>query len=279
MTSQVASSCVFVVLALVSTSCRQEKAPPKASQHTRAPDAPSHATATATTEAPATTGSPSAAPIIEPTGTGRPYAPPLPSGRLLAWQIEQEGRVVRPEKHVVDLLRKPFTLALHMRCEPRASVLVSASFGSTTLDGARLGWPFKALEGFHGSSRMDSGYAHILNNSRRDILVGTETPNEWLACAPGSAACDGFDAPCDRTDSGLLCRRTIDSLHTIISVESKGTWTMKDVRTDIASSPHDKLYLVFVLPGHWTEDELSGKAPLSPEAAREWAIVEWIDQR
>ena len=116
----------------------------------------------------------------------------------------------------------------------------------------------------------------MLSNRLRDILVDRYNPNEWFVCQPGSDTCDGFDSPCEPTGSGLVCRRTVESLHVFVR---KGPMDLTEERRDITSSNDNRLCLVFILPGRWTEDERAGKAHFDPEAARAWAVLQWAGNK
>ena len=205
-------------------------------------------------------------------------APPLPApllapGKLLAWQLEQGGRVVPASNHVAELARAPFTIAVHIWRGASDRVTVNAWRTPETLDGARFGWPYKALRGFQDSTRPDSicgGFdrgkeALLWNNRGRDLYVSELGSNAWFVCAPGSAQCDGFDGPCEATDVGAVCRRSIALFTSYCPDEGK----------DLRSNHDPTLFLVAVLPAPWSDDERSGKAPMRPEIAREWATVRW----
>lgn len=264
----------LLAVVVVGFACKREAPPPEPPRPPREPVAEVRAAELAPSAAvvgSAVTGAAASAPNE---ASGLP-GPSLAPGKDLAWQIEQQGRVVPSRQHVVELARGPFTLALHVRRGAADRVLVNASFRSTTFDGARLGWPFRAFAGFKNSTRFDGFYegTPILNNRRRDIFVDEDGPNAWLVCAPGGAPCDGFDAPCAPTDVGVVCRRTIESMQ--ISVRTRSPSELRMERRDIVSSRETELYLVFVLPGHWTEDERAGKAQMGNELAREWSLVRW----
>jgi hypothetical protein len=151
-------------------------------------------------------------------------------------------------------------------------VVVNAWFTPRTLDGARFGWPFKALYGLQGTSPTDV-YPDPLgegDNRLRDLRVSERYPNEWFICAPGSAACHSFDRPCEPTDAGVICRRTIESFD-IDRPDPPHT-----ERRDVRSHRESVLYLVLAVPGHWTEDdEIAGRAPKFLANAREWCTLRW----
>lgn len=239
--------------------CHREPAPqPAPSQSASAPPAPS---VTASISPP--TGARSAGP--------KPHAPPpaLPAGKVLAWQLEQGGRPVEANKHTVELARAPFTLVFHLRAGVR-DVFVNAAFSPQTYDAARLGWPFLALTGIQGASRVDQ--PPDANNRLRDMYVNDDAPNQWVVCRPDEA-CLGFDEPCEATAEGVVCRRTVERAQ----VFSRGSGAfVRDARTDLAALAEKRLHLVFLVPGHWSEDERSGKSPYrSPELARDWVMVVW----
>jgi len=240
-----------VAMALLGAGCRRDATPGE----------PVRGTATVQS-------APSAPPrrVAEP---ARPSPPELGPDQDFAWQIEQDGRPVLPKDHALELARKPFALVVHVRMDSGASVFVNASFSSRTADGARLGWPFNALDGFRGASRVDSGYDKepVMNNRLRDILLDDHTPNQWALCLPAAKACDGFDGPCEATSAGLVCRRTIERFHSLAARDRP--------RVDIAATEQKALHLVLVLPGRWTDDMLAGKAPLERERARDWVVVRW----
>jgi len=203
----------------------------------------------------------------------RAPAPRLPSGKHLAWQIEQDGRPVVAKGHTVELVRAPFTFVFHLRAGVH-DLFANASFKSKTFDAARLGWQFIALTGIRGASRFDE--PSEANNRLRDIYVDDHAPNQWLVCPPDST-CRGFDEPCEPTAEGAVCRRSIER----VEVYSRGKQSdMKEPRREIASIMEEKLYLVFIVPGHWSEDERAEKLPYqSPELARDWVMIVWKSTR
>ncbi|WP_281320705.1 hypothetical protein [Polyangium sp. y55x31] len=175
--------------------------------------------------------------------------------------------------HTVELARAPFTLVFHLRAGVH-DLFVNASFKSQTFDAARLGWQFLALTGIQGASRFDE--PSEANNRLRDIYIDDYAPNQWIVCPPGSA-CNGFDEPCEPTTDGAVCRRSIERVEVFLRGKQS---VMKERRSEIASITEEKLYLVFVVPGRWSEDERAGKLPYqSPELARDWLMIVWKSPR
>lgn len=257
--AQNATRAAILALSMLCAHCRREPAPQPASSQS-----------TSASMVPRATGSLSP-PAEAPSASRetRAPAPALPAAKKLAWQFEQYGRAVEAKAHTVELVRAPFTLVFHLRAGIR-DVLVNASFKPQTYDAARLGWPFLALAGIQGASRVDQPPDE--NNRLRDIHVNDDAPNQWLVCQP-NAACSGFDDPCESTVEGVVCRHTVERAQVF---SRNGDTIAIDSRVEIASLAEKNLYLVFLVPGHWSEDERAGKMPYrTPELARDWAMIVW----
>src|SRR4051794_37992017 len=109
-TSLAAGWTSLLLSALLGVGCRRGTTPPDASSQPAPPpglagsapaaavDPPPLAGASATSERP-----------IAPAPAEHPAEPILPQGKLIAWQIEQDGHIISPAKHVVTLARKAFT--------------------------------------------------------------------------------------------------------------------------------------------------------------------------
>jgi hypothetical protein len=270
----------FAAMAMLCAHCQREVAPqPSAGQ----PADTASSSSVTVSSLPAAVGSLPSGPPRSASPERHGPAPTLAPGKQIAWQIEQYGQPVSATLHTVELARAPFSLVIHLRAGIR-DLFANASFESRTFDAARLGWRFGALAGFQGGNGSDLDERPPAENNRlRDIFIHNDSSSRWTVCPPDSTRCDGFDGPCESTMEGAVCRRSIERVHVLLRDELLSREQNAEVfamrRIDITSTKEKGLYLVFMVPGHWSEDERAGKLPYqSPEFAREWAMSLWKSQ-
>ncbi len=144
--------------------------------------------------------------------------------------IEQDGRTIPIDGHLVELDRKPFRLVLYL--EQPSGVSVHASFNSRVFQAAETG--DNLAEIFQHSSAM----AEELHNPHQRLFVRNDNAYHYWPLHSQTDTSHRFDPGTVRelSDGGLLCQRTVERL---VAVASTGR------EIPVTDCEPSELYLVF----------------------------------
>ena len=138
--------------------------------------------------------------------------------------IEQNGTQQEIKNNSVVLNRRTFDIVIEFS-EPMA-LLVNASFNKKTFNQASKNIHLDKLPGF-----QETGMAEGYFNTEKQLFLAYKAPNYWYYDSDD----DNRFNIVDKTDHGIICKRTIENLYDI------------DTKTSIKTKEIDKpLYLVFI---------------------------------